>query len=60
VGIRDGSSQDIVSFTQHGSMLAGLGTKEDVVVCLLVPGYIAVGSDDSADGGAHAERADIQ
>ncbi|KIM75915.1 hypothetical protein PILCRDRAFT_13124 [Piloderma croceum F 1598] len=37
VGIRDGSSQGIVSSMQHGSMLAGLSTKEDVVVCLLVP-----------------------
>jgi hypothetical protein len=50
VGIRDSPSQDIVSFMQHGSMLAGLGTKEDVIVCLLVPGYITVRSDDSADG----------
>ncbi|KIM91584.1 hypothetical protein PILCRDRAFT_738 [Piloderma croceum F 1598] len=31
-------------------MSAGLSSKEDVIVCLLVPGYIAVGSDDSADG----------
>jgi hypothetical protein len=49
VGIRDGSSQGVVSFTQHGSMLAGLSMKEDVIVCLLVPGYITVRSDDGAD-----------
>ena len=41
---------DVVSFMQHGSMLVGLGTKEDVVICLLVLGYVTVGSDDSADG----------
>ena len=59
VGIRDGSSQGVVSFTQHGSMLAGLSMKEDVIVCLPVPGYIAVRSDDSADGWVHVEHADI-
>ncbi|KIM89521.1 hypothetical protein PILCRDRAFT_2713 [Piloderma croceum F 1598] len=36
VGVRDGFGSDVVSFTQHGSILMGLSAKEDVVNCLQV------------------------
>jgi hypothetical protein len=42
VRVGDGSGYSVVSFVQHGFMLAGLSAKEGVISCLGIARYVIV------------------